>query len=160
VSTEPTDLDQAEKLAAAATPGPWTAKPPHDFDPERWPDDFCLYDASGYWIASHGGEHGDDGMDRTTAEFIAAARSLVPALIAEVRQLRAENHHFHVALATPDTYTLTLIAERDAAESALSGARRDALLQAADAVHPDNTMVYRAAEVADWLRARAGGLDV
>jgi hypothetical protein len=72
------ELDALEKLAAAATPGPWTIQfttmstrvygPPESF--------VCGMPAI------------DDPTVEPDAHFIAAAREAVPALIAEVRRLR------------------------------------------------------------------------
>jgi hypothetical protein len=72
-ATTPLDLDKAQALADAASPGPWEAYPNRDvggiahvriaqaMHPTAWPSD---------------------------AEFIAQARTLVPALIAELRPNR------------------------------------------------------------------------
>jgi len=81
MSPEPIDLDAAQRLVDAATEGPWS-----------------VYDRGvGYMIALDDGR-GDrrlpEGMrtdlgNRADAEFIADARTLVPALIAELRETRA-----------------------------------------------------------------------
>jgi len=83
--TDPTlDLDAIEARATEATPGPW--RPiiygESDFDgPGRYvsfgPDATCISDSTSM----------DSDED---AVFIAAARTDVPALVAEVRRLRAQ----------------------------------------------------------------------
>jgi len=66
------DLDKLEQLSTVATPGPWVADmagiraPNHDSVADAWSDN--PHDAA----------------------FIAASREAIPALIAEVRRLRAE----------------------------------------------------------------------
>ena len=66
------DLDAIRRLTEAATPAPWTAHPDGLVWPERIGDP-----VSGSVLVED-------------AEFIAAARSAVPALLAEVRRMRAE----------------------------------------------------------------------
>lgn len=83
-----TDLDRLDALAAAATPGPWhptwlalgIRHLDRNWEPyhENLPDEFEL-------PCRH---HDDSGM--TDAAFICEARTALPALIAEVRRLRAE----------------------------------------------------------------------
>lgn len=87
MSAEPLDLDAAQALADAATPGPW-----------RWGDD---NDGNGNTLIRAG--HRWDALanlEYTSAEngdFIAQARTLVPALIDE---LRAERRRREAAEAT------------------------------------------------------------
>lgn len=76
------DLDAIEARANAATPGPWCT------------DSWEIYQGTEYvagaeWIGEtcRAGEMDDSRAD---AEFVAAARTDVPALVAEVRRLRAE----------------------------------------------------------------------
>jgi hypothetical protein len=75
-------LDQIEARAEAVTPGPWFAKE---------------NDLIGGWcvmpvddVPSNGVHEVADFAHREAAEFIAAARSDVPALVARVRALEAE----------------------------------------------------------------------
>ncbi len=72
---EPLDLDAIEARAAAATPGPWGANTPPGV------------------VAANGrnvlGVFGGSAQDERDAEFTAHAREDVPALLAEVRRLRA-----------------------------------------------------------------------
>ena len=79
MSTEPIDLDAAQALADAATPGPW-----------RWGDDNdgngnTLIRAGRRWDALANFEYTSD----EDGDFICQARRLVPALIAELRESRA-----------------------------------------------------------------------
>jgi len=77
------DLDEIERRANAATPGPWRDK--HQVCSEVWgqaPDS----QTCSMQIARIG--HAQ--FDALNAAFIAAARTDVPALIARVRELEAE----------------------------------------------------------------------
>ena len=83
MSTEPIDLDAAQALVDAATPGPWTSwrKIPGVIRIETTTGDALVYhdpvDEDGQLITE------------SDAEFIAQARTLVPALIAELREARS-----------------------------------------------------------------------
>ena len=79
MGTEPIDLDAAQALADAATPGPW-----------RWGDDNdgngnTLIRAGRRWDALANLEYTSD----EDGDFICQARTLVPALIAELLEARA-----------------------------------------------------------------------
>ena len=78
------DLDTIEQRANAATEGPWEASA-HD----HAAGDVPILDRTGHYlvICPDCGVRG--GYERADAEFIAHARSDVPALLAEVRRLRA-----------------------------------------------------------------------
>jgi len=84
------ELDRLEALASAATPGPW-----HD-DQGSWvyssnPDACRAFammnaeDTARFYVGACIGE----SMGTADAAFIAASRSAVPKLIAEVRALRS-----------------------------------------------------------------------
>lgn len=81
-----TDIDDAylaerERLANAATPGPWM--PAKAYDSAAWP---CIL-GGGWQVAEcHAHLFGDEDFDN--AAFIADARTAVPALVAAVRRLR------------------------------------------------------------------------
>ncbi len=83
------DLDAIERRANAATPGPWYVHDrPADFwtvgtDPD-WPFECEVFD--------DGSAHGEYGALCNIADrdFLVAARTDVPALIARVRELEAE----------------------------------------------------------------------
>lgn len=81
-------LEEIEQRAAKATPGPWRmdAIPPKD--------GMCLvtHGPKGSWIGHIGIGCGEHPRHRLNAEFIAAAREDVPALVAEVRRLRARDN--------------------------------------------------------------------
>jgi hypothetical protein len=72
------DLDAIEARCNAATKGPWEAK--------------CSYHDYPY-IVAHGWELGcgEDFARMPDADFIAHARTDLPALLTEVRRLRARN---------------------------------------------------------------------
>jgi hypothetical protein len=85
------DLDELDRLAAAATPGPWEANPAsglHD-DAAAW----VGYDSTGTgpqtFICSTANH--PDGLN--DAAFIAASRSALPLLVARVRELEAQLDH-------------------------------------------------------------------
>ncbi len=88
------DLDEIDVLCAAATPGPWSLRP------VRFDDWGVVRSANGYVVAvgragdtiHNPAEHRQLGTDpfEHNAAFIAAARTLVPQLVARVRQLEAD----------------------------------------------------------------------
>ena len=89
MTPEPTpelDLDAIEVRSALATAGPWHT--PHE-------DGYgCVYIGNYGWVAGDSRGNGpsydvDDEQGHADAEFIAHAREDVPALVAEVRRLRA-----------------------------------------------------------------------
>jgi hypothetical protein len=91
----PLDLEAVEARAAAATPPPWRLD-----GPWWWEDESCtslLTDGEHRRAVciQPPETHARREQSRLDFEFIAAARTDVPALIAEVRSLRArvENHH-------------------------------------------------------------------
>lgn len=67
-------LQEQKRLAEAATPGPWTWAAHTAVDVEAW----AVFDARDWAVADNG-----DGF-KADAEFIAAARTTVPKLIAAV----------------------------------------------------------------------------
>jgi hypothetical protein len=77
-------LDDIEARAAAATPGPWCT------------DSWEIYQGTEYlpgislWIGETCRGTSTPEQDRNDAAFVAAARTDVPALLAEIRRLRAE----------------------------------------------------------------------
>lgn len=72
------ELNRLEALANAATPGPWRHQTAANADA---PDDHGAVKAGGALLI-------DDAPDVDCA-FVCAARDAVPALVAEVRRLRA-----------------------------------------------------------------------
>ena len=89
-------LAEIEKLERAATPGPWTFEA-GDFTGENWMIGSFLCGNSGidgedYHVTTdhvHGGELAGNSDAKTDAEFIAQSRSIVPALLHDIRRLRA-----------------------------------------------------------------------
>lgn len=96
--SEPLDLEAIKKRAESATPGPWEWEPPSEdpypmydesligpvLDGEKFPVQVLSgwgYDASG------------TNCEPQDREFIAHARTDVPALVAEVERLRAREHN-------------------------------------------------------------------
>ena len=95
------ELDALKALADAATPGPWLTN--------GW------YDGIRYSILFSANERFTEtlayNLNREDAAFIAATRAAVPALIAEVERLRADNaqlqqqrHALRAELALCDRY--------------------------------------------------------
>lgn len=112
------DLDAIEARANAATPGPWNA----------WDRGVGFHIALGDERDDWGrpedllpeGLRTDIGR-RADAEFIAAARTDVPALVAEVRRLRAELDELRRHLGAVDVLTnLGWSAEADRLAAALN----------------------------------------
>lgn len=107
----PIDLDAAQALSEAATPGPWEWD--HD-EGSSWngmggpgADDYVLW-ANGMhtegWINANAADTG----------FIAQARTLVPALISELREARATVARLREAIekgeaSTPDDWGVTYV---------------------------------------------------
>jgi hypothetical protein len=81
---QPLDLDQIETRANAATEGPWCT------------DSWEIYQGTEYqpgisqWIGETCRGTGSLEQDRADAAFVAAARTDVPAMAAEIRRLGAE----------------------------------------------------------------------
>ena len=73
------DLDEIERRANAATPGPWTGKVNN-----------CVEAGDEAVFETGCGCCTDSTLSEENAAFIAAARTDVPALIARVRELEAE----------------------------------------------------------------------
>lgn len=98
-----TDLTEArlaeiEARAKGATEGPWHVEPPDEQSPFMWVShgkigdsdrfDVCKFEP---WDADGDGSERLQDIDYANAAFIARARDDVPALVAEVERLRAEN---------------------------------------------------------------------
>lgn len=87
------ELAEIEGRANNATPGPWWVERPHTWKPQpyRTLDDFIAYSPFGEQGRSDPA-HIFDLMEKydvdTDYEFIAHARTDIPALIAEIRRLR------------------------------------------------------------------------
>lgn len=74
-------LAELERLANAATPGPWFP---------RWGGEpGYVYSQSAERVIAMLADEQNDGLPRPNSQLIAAARTAVPELIAEVRRLRA-----------------------------------------------------------------------
>ena len=86
----PADLDEIERRASAATEGPWTGREVKHRDPDGRVIGVELGAAHDDHAAIFGANPEAD------AEFIAAARTDVPRLVAEVRRLQAENENLRV----------------------------------------------------------------
>lgn len=99
------DLDEIEARANAATPGPWDVSDGNEGD---WPP-------RPLWMVTNEAFHNPPADDdtpwiaaelhtgvRDDAEFVAAARTDVPRLLAEVRRLRAALASLPAATDTPE----------------------------------------------------------
>lgn len=85
MTTHPIDRDHLRKLADDATPGPWSFADYGDPAPEHWPVGLVEDDGGAEaWTCDTA-----LAMSRPDAEFIAAARTAVPALLDENAALRA-----------------------------------------------------------------------
>lgn len=111
MSTEPTltqqELDELDRLASAATPAPWSTRTAPADDSEETKAEYlagslstddpgaALYvliadtdrDGLAYVLPA---VTGDGPTSEANARFIEAARTAVPRLVAEVRELRAQ----------------------------------------------------------------------
>lgn len=79
----PDDLDRWQALADKATCGPWQVL----LDGRSWAGTVVVADAAGHPVTVVSSAPDDDDA-KDDAEFIAATRDAVPALIAEVQRLR------------------------------------------------------------------------
>jgi hypothetical protein len=85
----PAQLETLQRLATAATPGPWTVQGPwphatiYSFETEDRDVEGCHIASSPLILSS-----GQACKDDPDFAFISAARSAVPALLADVRELR------------------------------------------------------------------------
>jgi hypothetical protein len=82
---DPKQLGEWQALSDNATPGPWTLRPDHD-DADH--DHVESSQGSIAQVEILDGIEVSEGEDVPDAAFIAAARTAVPALIAEVLRLR------------------------------------------------------------------------
>jgi hypothetical protein len=92
---EPLNLDAVQALVDAATPGPWSAITSGVANGDHWY--ICDEGESIAMISANDGVNED--QREPDAEFIAATRTLVPALIAEVRRLQASGEAAEAAIA-------------------------------------------------------------
>ena len=99
-NTEPLDLDAIRARAEAATPGPWEAGIQWVYsDGQIYADDNRVPDVLGMEFADPDRAEDEARRGQRNAEFIAAARTDVPTLLAEVKRLRAERDAAREALA-------------------------------------------------------------
>ena len=92
------DLDAIEARANAATPGPWCAGGSYVGIVRPWGN---IYSVVGVQIVHEGWESRTGGIQTPVdAAFIAAARADIPALVAAVRALTAENARLRAAAVT------------------------------------------------------------
>ena len=109
-TTRPLNLAHIETRANAATEGPWCT------------DAWEIYQGTEYqpglsmWIGETCRGTSTPEQDQADAAFVAAARTDVPALIAEVRRLQAQR-----------TYLLAQLAKRDAESGRGDAALREFL---------------------------------
>ncbi|MFE1192890.1 hypothetical protein ACFW6E_08825 [Streptomyces olivaceoviridis] len=172
------DLDAIQTRANAATPGPWCT------------DSWEIYQGTEYepglsmWIGETCRGTSSLEQDRADAAFVAAARTDVPALVAEVHRLRARVAELEEAgtyarsalaalcydLEDPGSNALGALYEISRATTGVEAPRDDAAL--ALAKHASEVLEHTAdiadpeppeasffgdygPQVADWLRRRA-----
>jgi hypothetical protein len=101
-----TDLDAIDARAGAATPGPWKSLRGYEQDD---PGAFVCRagDQPHYVVAT-----GSDPLAPADADFIAAARTDVPALVAQLRAARAANANLTGFMLTK--IEAAVLAEREA----------------------------------------------
>ena len=101
----PERLNELEALANAATPGPWKPSDDEDGDQVLWGPDGDWLANIGNWARQNLGieppeySHTEataiarqyvEMIDKADADFMSAARTALPELIARVRELEAE----------------------------------------------------------------------
>jgi len=112
------DLDRIEALANAATPGPWGYKAGvlkhYAFSLDAG-EDFGVSLQELHW------QDGREVPAAANAQFIAAARTDVPALVAELRAARAEVERLRTAAADERADVVAFFSKRAAAWRAEEG---------------------------------------
>ncbi|MFB7421589.1 hypothetical protein ACFC1L_44390, partial [Streptomyces sp. NPDC056210] len=135
-------LDEILDRANTATKGPWCT------------DSWEIYQGAEYvpgisfWIGETCRGTSDLEQDRADAEFVAAARTDVPELVAEVQRLRAERHSTNEAL---DDAVEQLRVQRDRIaelETRGSRARTDELVPGDRVWHPYEMACFTVTRVA------------
>ncbi len=138
------ELQAIKQRVDAATPGPWTAKARAS---DGYVDSFLGVEVEGPPDAQRG-----QFSRMEDADFIAHARDDVPALVAEVEQLRAEVDQLQSKLAYKDLdFRIIFAAEamyRQAWDAIPTGALFD-YWDGSQPITPDAK--YVAAEVGDWI---------
>lgn len=143
------DLDAAQALADRAQSLPWSM---HVSDMD---DRFAMI------LGTPTVEHVANYVHQRDAEFIVAARSLMPALISELRQARKALTEMDAKLFAVGQALANEQLRSETAREALTTAQQDALLAAADDVatfEPPLTFQTSAPSqvyLKRWLRARA-----
>ena len=89
--------------AEAATPGPWEAGDVWVYTPPIYPDDRRLSDVLGMKFADEDRAEAEHKRGLINAEFIAAARSDVPALVAALEGVLALHAKAAVTIAASDS---------------------------------------------------------
>lgn len=127
-------LNEITARAEAATAGPWCT------------DSWEIYQGTEYqpgisqWIGETCRGTSSPEQDRADAEFVAAARADVPALVAEVRRLLAERHSTNESL----DEAIQALREKEQREAVVAGfvAARAEYITALRNCHGDNTSDY------------------
>ncbi len=127
-------LAEIEARAAEATPGPWCT------------DSWEIYQGAEYepglsmWIGETCRGTSSPEQDQADAAFVAAARSDVPALAAEVRRLLAERHETNESL-TEAAEALRVQRDREAIVAEFVAKRAEYITSIRNC-HPDNGHDY------------------
>lgn len=112
------ELDALQALCDGATAGPWHTEDIGEPPKRRW-----VVDARHRCVA--GGTAGGLGPRAFDADFIAAARTAMPTLIAEVRRLTSEGEFLRKAYREKASLMRLASAAREIAESAAEGPYKD-----------------------------------
>lgn len=112
------ELDALQALCDGATPGPWRTEDVGEPPKRRW-----VVDAKYRCVA--GGTAGGIGPRAFDADFIAAARTALPALIAEVRRLTDENAFLRKAYREKAELMRLASAAQEIAANAAEGPYKD-----------------------------------
>ena len=81
-------IDRLRKLGQKARPAPWSYLIlPADIYTNT--QDSVLVDGAGCWFATNA----EDAFTRNDFDFMLEARNAIPALLAEIDRLKAENQH-------------------------------------------------------------------
>ncbi|WP_165803292.1 hypothetical protein [Mycobacteroides abscessus] len=125
-------VDRAKASLEGVTGGPWETRPGATGDPTT--TSASVHSGHRSILVSSDGYH-YGYADKADARFIAAARQLVPELIAEVERLQAESAHWKSLWQGTVEYSTKIIQERDEALREVEKLRR-----AVDVLKYDNRM--------------------
>ncbi|MCT9017121.1 hypothetical protein N6G05_26580 [Cupriavidus gilardii] len=149
------NLDELERLAKAATPGPWEWWTSNSFLRLSGPDG---RDGGVLYACNIRNEYATVVVSEADRRFIAEARTALPALIARIRELEQERDHYRMAAEAEARFADEARAKVRELEQALQGCV-DAMLHngvPVDPEHPERVALVAAQAAIDAARKEKG----